>query len=306
MWSVSEAKTFRRCQRQWYFRYRFASPLAVKQPLKREAYLLQTLQSVSAWRGQVVDKVIETVIVPALMRHTPVSLEAALLAARRLFEAQQAFATQSRAREIGMTKEKGGDDFSSLLVVEETGAIPADDLALAWVEVERSLRNLYRMESLLAKLGEAKQLLAQRTFWFELCGYKIKAIPDLVAYFNSESPLVVDWKVHHSGVKDSEFQLKTYALAVARQGATWPIADIRLAEVQLLTGQHRHYRLKNEQIGALENEILGSISAIELATEGRARDDLNPLSFPAAHFAQTCAGCGFKKICWSTEHDDRN
>lgn len=303
MWSISEAKTFRRCQRQWYFRHRFASPLAVKQPLKREAYLLHTLQSVSAWRGQVVDKVIERTILPGLSSGHLVTLFHALQAARQLFDAQLAFARQSRMREPGMTKDKAGDEFAALLIVEETGSIPDSEVAQAWIEVERSLRNLYGMETLLIKLGEARQLLSQRTFWLELCGYKIKAIPDLVAYYDHEAPLVVDWKVHYAGVKDSEFQLQTYALAVARQKQSWPVTDIRMAEVQLLTRQHRHYRLKPEQVGPLENEILEHITAIELATEGRSRDDLDPLSFPSAHFAQTCTACGFKKLCWKHEHD---
>lgn len=306
MWSVSEAKTFRRCQRQWYFRYRFASPLATKQPLKREAYLLQTLQSVSAWRGQVVDLTIERTVLPGLIRGQPVSLSDTLRAARRLFDVQLAFARQSRVREPGMTKEKAGDEFAALLVIEETGNIPDDQVALAWDEVERSLRNLYGMDSLIAKLGEATQLVAQFPLWLTLCDHKIKAIPDLVAYYRNEPPLIVDWKVHHAGVKDSEFQLKTYALAVARQRQGWDIAEIRMAEVQLLTRQHRHYRIKPEELSTLENQILAGIDTIELATEGQARKDLNPLDFPAAHFSETCIGCGFKKLCWNDHHDDRN
>lgn len=310
MWSVSEAKTFRRCQRQWYFKHRLASPIATKQADKREAYLLGTLQSVAAWRGQVVDTVVEHVIVPALKQRRDVDLVSALREARLVFDRQLAFARASRARESGMTKEKAGLDFAALLAVEETGTVAEGEVDEAWQEVEQALRNFYKMESLWKKLHRARRLIAQQTVWLELCGHKIRAIPDLVAFFNDEAPLIIDWKVHYAGIRDSAFQLETYGVALARSSVDrdrkWAETDVRLAEVQLLTGQVRHYRLTEHRVVEVEDEILASIAEIELSTDGKKRDDISPLDFPAARYAETCAGCGFKKLCWSPAHENRN
>jgi hypothetical protein len=57
IWSVSESKLFRRCQRQWYFKHCVANAQAKKDPLRRRAYLFSKLQSISGWRGQLVDTV---------------------------------------------------------------------------------------------------------------------------------------------------------------------------------------------------------------------------------------------------------
>jgi CRISPR/Cas system-associated exonuclease Cas4 (RecB family) len=311
MWSVSEAKTFRRCPRQWYFKHRLASPKATKQADKRTAYLLGSLQSVAAWRGQVVDVVVEHVIVPALVAKRLIPLRELLVEARSIFDRQLAFARASRAHEPGMTKTKAGNDFAALLVVEEKGDIADADVTDAWADVDQALRNLHSRETLWAKLLTARRLLPQYTIWHQLCGHQIRAIPDLIAFFHKDAPLILDWKVHYAGIRDSAFQLETYALALVRsdsvdRGCQWKETDIRLAEVQLLTGQVRHYRLSEEKISAVENEILASISEIELCINGKERDDLQPLDLPATRYAENCAACGFKKLCWNNDHDHRN
>jgi hypothetical protein len=311
MWSVSEAKTFRRCQRQWYFKHRLASPKATKQMQKRAAYLLGSLQSVAAWRGQVVDTVVEHVVVPRLVEKRLIPLPDLLIEARSVFDRQLAFARASRAREPGMTKSKAGIAFAALLIVEESGDIPEADVAEAWADVEQALRNLHGRDTLWKKLLTARRLLSQHTIWYELCGHKIRAIPDLIVFFHREAPLIIDWKVHYAGIRDSEFQLETYALALARSETVdrdrqWKETDIRLAEVQLLTAQVRHYRLTLEKVPAVEDEILASISDIELCLNGKNRDDLNPLDLPATRYADNCAACGFKKLCWSDDLDHRN
>lgn len=311
MWSVSEAKTFKRCPRQWYFKHRLASPKATKQAAKRDAYLLGVLQSVAAWRGQIVDKVLECVVVPGLMERRLVPLEEVIREARSIFDQQLAFARAQRYREPAMTKTKAGLAFAALLIVEETGQISEAEVAEAWDEVERALRNLYAKARLWTKLQSARRLLAQRTLWHKLCDHQLRAIPDLIAFFRDEAPLIIDWKVHYAGNRDSSFQLKTYALALARaegvdRDRSWKETDIRLAEVQLLTGQIRHYRLEADDVPAVENQILASIDEIELCADGKDRAELDPLSLPVARYAETCAACGFKKLCWSDPHDHRN
>jgi hypothetical protein len=311
MWSVSEAKTFKRCPRQWFFKHRLASAKATKQTEKRDAYLLGALQSVAAWRGQVVDKVLEKVVVPGLMERQIIPYNHVLIEARSIFDQQLAFARAQRYREPGMSKTKAGIAFAALLVIEELGDISESEVASAWEDIERAIRTLYANTRLWQKLLTARRVLAQRTLWHRLCDHQLRAVPDVIAFFNNEAPLIIDWKVHYAGNRDSSFQLETYSLALARDGKVdrdrnWKETDIRLAEIQLLTGQVRHYKLTADRIPEVENKILASIAEIELCTDGQRREDLNPLTLPVARYAETCAACGFKKLCWSEPYDHRN
>jgi hypothetical protein len=71
VWSISSDKTFRRCQRQWFYGQVFGNANARKEPLRYEAYLLSKLQSLSAIRGQAVDDALSERLVPALQRRFP-------------------------------------------------------------------------------------------------------------------------------------------------------------------------------------------------------------------------------------------
>jgi len=79
--------------------------------------------------------------------------------------------------------------------------------------------------------------------------------------------LIIDWKVHSKGSCSSRSQLALYALALARcqPHKDFPSpshigdpAELRLLEVQLLTGQQRFYRLGDEDIAAVEDLIAAS------------------------------------------------
>jgi hypothetical protein len=50
IWSISDSKTFRRCQRQWFYKS-IAGNAKAADPVRHRLYLLSKLQSISAWRG---------------------------------------------------------------------------------------------------------------------------------------------------------------------------------------------------------------------------------------------------------------
>ena len=76
MWSVSDSRVFRRCPRQWYYKHIVASAIA-KDEYRRKMYLLSKLQSVSAWRSQIVDDTIELCDFIALSRSQSRALDEA-------------------------------------------------------------------------------------------------------------------------------------------------------------------------------------------------------------------------------------
>src|SRR5262245_3814771 len=116
IWSYSSAKVFQQCQRRWYFKNCLANARA-KDLLRREAYLLSKLQSLSAWRGQIVDDIM-TEIVIALNRNASVTQKEVTRRARQLFDTQLTFAMAHRVRDRSITPTKAGDAFAAFYDIE--------------------------------------------------------------------------------------------------------------------------------------------------------------------------------------------
>lgn len=307
IWSFSESRIFRKCQRQWFYKACCASAKA-KDPTRREAYLLSKLQSVSAWRGQIVDAVVERSVVPALNRGERPMLKQVLATARSLFDKQLAFGKQNLVRQPGFKVTEAGDGFAAFYAVEYGDGLKDSEIAVAWSDVESALRNLFGLQELKELLRAAKYRIAQRSLIFDHAGAKVRAVPDLVAFFADRPPAIVDWKVHTFGIRDYRDQLLTYALALMRAKPhrdfppdllRWKESEIELLEVQLLRGIVRRHTVQADDIEAAEERIAESIVTLQLARGGMNDDELSPGDFPAAFEPRTCQSCPYRKLCWN-------
>lgn len=109
IWSISGSRTFKRCQRQWYYKNILANARA-KDPLRHQAYLLGKLQSISSWRGQIVDTVISNFIIPSVKGPRRSTIVEAKRAALGLFDRQLAFARTHPLHNPGFSPTKNGFD----------------------------------------------------------------------------------------------------------------------------------------------------------------------------------------------------
>lgn len=312
IWSFSSSKQFSRCQRQWYIRNYVANWRAEEGSVEKEAYLLSKLSSVFAWRGRLVDDVIEAYVVDSLRSRGIVDQDGVLEQTRDLFERQLAFARAHRLREPGMTASEAGDDFAALRDVEYQGSVSDDLVDQAWNDVETALLNLLRNEALVDRMRTASLLVAQRRLTFILSGpkselIKARARPDLIVFSEVEPPLIIDWKVHSFGRVDYRLQLASYALALTRCNphrdfpasiSEYRPTDIGLWEVQLLTNRVRRYELAEDDIYELEAHIAETWKLMELAIDELDEGTLSPLDFPVTYYPATCARCSFQKLCW--------
>lgn len=308
IWSFSDSRTFAKCQRRWYFDA-VRGYWTQKDPLRWEAYLLSKLQTVSAWRGQLVDLTITTTFVPALNSRQPPQLHRCLTRARELFNTQRDFALRHRVRETGMVPSKH-PAFAAFLPLEHGEQVTDESLAQAWADIEQALTNLFGMTALLETLQGANLCVAQRALTFDHEGVSVRAVPDLIAFFPDRPPLIVDWKVHTFGTKDYWLQLVTYALALSRCkvhrdftrffNGCEPTA-IRLVEAQLLTNQVREHTLDEDDVGEVEDMIAESAARMALALDGRKHPALQAADFPVTQWPENCAGCPFRRPCWE-EH----
>lgn len=306
VWSLSSSRTFQRCQRQWFIKQYVANANAKKDPVRREAYLLSTLQSLHAWRGSIVDEIISSSLIPLLNLGIVPTRAGIIRDAHQLFKDQLAFAINNRMREPGMTKKQAGKTFASLYPVEYGTDISQDELERAWKDIENALHNLFEMPDLLSLLQRGNRLIAQRPLTFTCHEVQARMVPDLIAFYNNEAPLIVDWKVHSFGTYNARLQLASYALALigCNPHSDFPESlvhfqpsDIRLLEVQLLTGQQRSYEVTESDIEAVETYIVQTNMEMLLVTDGQARQ-WSLFDFPAASYAETCQRCPFRSLCW--------
>ena len=308
IWSYSSARTFTGCQRQWYFKNIVADARAAD-GLAREAYLLSKLQSIHAWRGYIVDKIISDQIIGALNRNSPISLRDILNHAHSVFNQQLAFGRENRIRRHDVALYS--PQFAAFRDVDYGGSVSDEAATEAWKEVETALRKLFKMDELRALIKKAAFRIPQHKFQFKIDETFVLSFADLVLLFDAEAPVIIDWKVHHFANTDNRQQLALYALGLTRHHAAskskmsglvtkWKPTEIRLLEAQLLTGEPREYTLDEDDIADIEAYIAATSSEMQLLTEPEDGETLDIEDFAVTQYPKRCETCQFTKICWRT------
>jgi hypothetical protein len=309
IWSFSEGRLFRKCQRQWYFGKRLASATA-KDPRRREAYLLSKLSSIHAWRGRIVDQVIEKTVVPRIQSKVTITLQSAIKVADKLFDTQLDFALMHRIMDPGFKASEHEDDLAAFFAVEYGTPPTQDEISKARSEVHSALTNLFQSEEfrkVRESIKSAFRLAAQCPITFKFAGATVRAVPDLICLFRNAPPLVIDWKVHHFGVHDYYQQLVAYAITLTRCGAhkglpaelrNYPAHSVNLLECQLLTNEARPHTISEEDVEAVEDRMATEIRSMLMAVDGRENTELTAEDFPTTTWLGACAACNFKKRCW--------
>ena len=309
VWSFSDARLFRKCQRQWYYKNYVANARA-KDPIRREAYYLSKLQSIFAWRGNIVDDVISYDIIPELNQKKHLRRQTVLQQARQLFLNQLEFAKHKRIREPGMTQKAAGRAFAALYPVEYGKEITDDELSQAWADVENALTNFLEMEDIIVPLREAKYMLAQRSLMFTFDSRSVRAVPDLICFFSNKPPLIIDWKVHSYAMQNYRLQLACYATALIHcephrdfpaSLTRWNPTDIRLLEAQLLTRAPRYYTVTDNDIEGVLSYITRTAREMDLAVDADPSEALAADDFSVAWDSDECQRCSFRSLCWETK-----
>ena len=309
-WSYSASRSFRRCQRQWFFKNVMASATA-KDPSRRQAYFLGKLQSISAWRGSIVDKVISETLIPNLNRGISINLSKAINCARGLFKRQLAYARRHPITDSSVKISQEGEDFAVLHAMEYEGELPEFEIERAWCEIETALLNLFSMEAIKRILKSAEYIVPQRPLQFTLMDdVTVLASPDIILFHDNVAPTIIDWKVHAFGIHDAWLQLAIYAIALNRckPHKDFPRdfearpQEITLYEVQLLTNVVREHKLSDEHITEVEEYMISSSYEIGCLTEGKKYSALSIEDFRVTSYAETCQRCNFRAICWEKPH----
>lgn len=308
-WSYSSARTFRQCQRKWFYATVMAGPGKLKDERRLRTRRLKHLTTLSAWRGQIVDSVISKEIVPTLDFDERMTLGEAKRYARDLFDRQRAFAEMHREEDLTLVKSHCGEEFALFYEHAYDNELSKMDFDTAWDDIVTALNNLYRLDDFRAQVAAGWDFVAQPPLNFDIISdLKGRAFPDLIV-FSDEGPIqIIDWKVHADGTNDARGQLASYAIALSRMenpnagfppdGWQAPAGEIVLKEAQLLLGVVREHKLTE---GDLEDaELFMMTSAFEMAQllDGKKYDACNINDFDTTKDPELCSTCVFRAICW--------
>lgn len=307
IWSISTYREFRKCQRKWFYKNKIAH-WSKKNKDRREVFILSNLVSISAWRGQIVDYTISNFMIPKILKNTNYSLNEVINYAKKLTSSRYEFAKNKSYRNDSITKSKSEYEYSALFPFEyNTNNNLKESFKIAWDEISTALTNIYNNKLLLSDIGKADYLIAQRSLTYKKHGFSIRAVPDLIAFYNDKPPTIIDWKVHVFATKSYNEQLLLYAIALknCKPHKDFPdninsfnLLNTRLQEYQLLTNSLREYQITSEYINEINEYITDGLLDMQRRGCHKNYSELSIDDFDVTHNPQHCKTCNFKKICW--------
>lgn len=308
IWSFSADRTFRHCQRWWFYKNSFGNGNAKKVRQRREAYVLSKLQTIGAIRGDVVDDVLSVRLIPALNRGFIPDCDQLVKMALSMFDRRMTVVREHRLEEYVANGTKLPDDFTILFDVEYGDGIDEDKVEEARAEVEKAVKNLYELSDVLDELRGSSYVISQRALTYRVADFSVKAVPDVIAFYDDAPPVVLDWKVHFFGNADAAKQLASYSLALCKvdphrdfpfAAEGFPAEETRLLEAQLLTPELREHEFSANEHASLEEHIAVRAEEMNLAVAGRKKaSDFAPEDFSPAYEPRQCQRCPFKRLCW--------
>jgi hypothetical protein len=307
-WSISKSKLFQKCQRKWYY-YTLVASGTSTDPLRKQAHQLKQLQSISAWRGSIVDNVIQHCIVPEIRKHNLPSREAVLRYGNDLIERQISFGKQKKHLDNNICK-SSCTDFCAFFDLEYGTCLDEGKLETAKQEVAISLQNLLNSNFIQAMADENLYVIAQRELSYSLeDGVQVSSTPDIVVFFKDKAPLIADWKVHVFGTTEAWLQLGIYAVALfkTKPHKDFPTeafqikspTEIRMVEYQLLKNYQRNYSLSVEDVADIEDYAFETATQMKSLVNGKKYPLIEVNLLQTTRSPQDCDKCGFKKLCWS-------
>lgn len=310
-WSISTVNTLRQCNRKYYF----ASVLANfhhTNRLRRKAFELKKMQNLWMWPGSVVDKVMETQVIPLIIGKKEIDFNQIAENAIELAKRQFRFSEEGWYKDSTLTKTEAGEDYCILEIHEMGKPYTEVDISKVYAKIKQSILNIPNIllpcsnKTLLRYLGEAKPLIPNVTTWsFQIEQSRVNPQMDLVMYHNFK-PVVIDWKVSDSFVSDYSRQLIVCGLTVyftrlkkvESEGKTpFEFSDIKLYEVNLFRGEMKEHLFTVERANELIDFINLTGSDIALLSEDLTGniEDIN--GFELTENEGSCKFCNYQSLC---------
>ncbi len=308
-WSYSTVGVLRQCSRKFYFGHILAN-YGKSNKLKRKAFELKQMQNLSMWQGSVVDKIMETIIIPAIANKDRLDFHLFAEEAAALADQRFAFSKKKSYQEEGVTKTVAGDDFCILNIHEIEEAYTDSEISHAYQNVRDVVINIPNIlmpdnkTLLIDFLKEANSLypnVSNRQVEIETANVKPQI--DLVIYDKKWKPVVMDWKVSDSWTSDYSKQLVIIGIVIYLKRLETPdkppfeYEDIKLYEVDLLKGTVKGHEFTEEIVAEMIDEINLTSSDIKLIREEIKENNLTIEDFDTTDNQSTCKFCNYATLC---------
>ena len=146
--SYSKWRMYKKCQRMWAYASVVGNGKA-KDARRKGISILSSLQTLSAWRGEIVDYTISNYYIRQLNKDICPNFDEILKYARQLCRKRYDFAKAKKYWKEGLVKSKCKDEYSALFELEFGKDIPKKDFIKAWEEIEISLANFFADKELI-------------------------------------------------------------------------------------------------------------------------------------------------------------
>ena len=302
-WSISKAKIFSKCQRKWFY-YEIMARKNSKDKDRYEAYILKQLGSIHAWRGKIVDQIIENHLVPEFNRSNVPPFDKIETLVSELMKKQLKFAKLRKYRDLKLTKKEAGDEYCALREIENRKRLDPDSVENIKEQVLISLKNLLQSELLKTLIDSDTVLIAQKILNYKFQENNIISRPDLIVYFKDEPPMIIDWKVYFYRNENARMQLGIYAIALTECISADPFqksiddpTEIRLIEFQLLKNYQNKYKFNSTNIRNIKDYIKTSSKDMGKLINNRNYYEFDINQFKMADNPESCEYCNFKSLC---------
>ncbi|GAB1444674.1 hypothetical protein MASR2M41_02940 [Flammeovirgaceae bacterium] len=278
--------------------------------LKRKAFELKQMQNFLMWQGSVVDKIMETLIIPEIVKKEKLDFHLFAEEAVSLADQRFAFSKKRSYMEEGVTKTEAGDDFCILNVHELEEPYTTSEISKAYQNIRDAIISIPDIlmpdskTSLLDYLKEANALYPNVTNrQIEIETANVKPQIDLVLYDKMWKPVIMDWKVSDSWTSDYSKQLVIIGLVIYLKRLETPdkpafkYEEIKLYEVNLLKGIVKQHEFTEDVAAGMIDEINLTSSDIKLIREDIKENNLTIEDFDTTDNQSTCKFCNYATLC---------
>lgn len=310
-WSFSALSTLRKCNRMYYFQY-LAPSHHFKNPFRRKAHELKKSKNLLMWRGSVIDKVMETEIMPRIIKRQTIDYNVIAEAAVQLAVFQFKFSEEQLYKIKGNAEYKVGDDYCILDVHDANVSYTEADLARVYSSIKEIILGIPKIimpdgkTKLTNYLGKASFAVPNLRKWsFEFENVKIKPQLDLFMIVDNKA-VVLDWKVSESEVSDYSRQLVIGGITVfdtyrkkeeRKEAKKFSFSDIKLLEVNLFKQEVKEHAFNKKVVDECIDYIYLNSEDVIMLTEGKPFEQLDIEDFPITDKDETCLFCKFRPLC---------
>ena len=304
-WSYSAVNTLRECNRKYYFSQVLATH-GRRNPLRRKAYELKSMQNLTMWKGSVVDKFMETVIIPLINEKQILDFDLLAQQAVQLAKRQFEYSRLEVYTDTYISKGEVGADFCILDIHALGKEYTEEEVAEAYSIISEAILRLPYIKMpdeqlLIDFLKQANSLLPNVNNWIVYVeDAMVKPQIDLIAY-QKWKPVVMDWKLSESYTADYSRQLIICGVTVylkrleKTDKPKYEYSDIKLFEVNLLKGIVQEHAFTGEGINQIIDEInLTSQDILQLTNKN---EEIDIEDFELTDNEGSCKFCNFRPLC---------